>query len=407
MPSDERLERYARLAVEVGVNLQPGQFLRISAEPAHLPLVRAIARVAYERGARYVETHYRDMHLRRARIEHAPEDSLGWSPPWTLALLDHLIETRGATIAITGEAEPELLADLDQRRTHQTRSREAIERLLEAENRRLIQWTIVGYPNEGWATSVFGEPDVERLWEAVATATRLDEPDPVAAWKAHIARLEERAKVLSDRQFSGIRFRGPGTDLHVGMIPGHSWMTGADETVGGIPHVVEHADRGGLHDPRPAAHRRRRPLDDAACARRHHRARARAPLRGRTDHRGTRVGRRGCRAQRDGDRPRRAVSRRGRTRRRRLAGRKTGITFFDTLFDENAACHIAYGQGIQASVPGGDNGLDAAGLEALGYNDSSVHSDFMIGGPDVQAFGVEADGTEVPIIADDVWVLNG
>jgi aminopeptidase len=87
--------------------------------------------------------------------------------------------------------------------------------------------------------------------------------------------------------------------------------------------------------------------------------------------------------------------------------RKTGIVFLDTLFDENAACHIAYGQGIQSAVPGGDNGLDADGLAALGYNDSIVHSDFMIGGPDVQAFGVEASGTEVPIIADDVWVLNG
>ncbi len=147
MTPDERLDRYARLAVEVAVNLQRGQFLRISAEPEHLPLVRAIGRIAYERGARYVETHYRDMHLRRARVEHAPEDSLDWSPPWTLALLDHMIDGGGATIAITGEAEPELLADLDQRRAQRTRARLAAEKLLDAENRRLIQWTIVGYPN--------------------------------------------------------------------------------------------------------------------------------------------------------------------------------------------------------------------------------------------------------------------
>ena len=123
MAADDRLERYARLAVEVAVNLQPGQFLRISAEPEHLPFVRAIGRVAYERGARYVETHYRDQHLKRARIQHAPEDSLEWTPPWTLSLLDHMVETRGATIAITGEAEPELLADLDQRRAQRTRAR--------------------------------------------------------------------------------------------------------------------------------------------------------------------------------------------------------------------------------------------------------------------------------------------
>ena len=193
MTPAERLDRYARLAVEVAVNLQPGQFLRIAAEPEHLPFVRALGRVAYERGARYVETQYRDSHLRRARVEHAPEDSLEWSPPWTLALLDHMIDTRGATIAVTGDADPELLADLDQRRAQRTRARLAAERLLDAENRRLIQWTIVGYPNEGWAKAVFGEPDVERLWDAVITATRLDEPDPVAAWREHIARLRERA----------------------------------------------------------------------------------------------------------------------------------------------------------------------------------------------------------------------
>jgi len=130
----ERLDRYARLAVEVAVNLQPGQFLRISADPEHLPLVRAMGRIAYERGARYVEVVYRDAHLRRALIEHGPEESLDWTPPWTMALIDHLIDARGATIVITGEPEPELLADLDQRRTQRARPRLAVEKLLDAES---------------------------------------------------------------------------------------------------------------------------------------------------------------------------------------------------------------------------------------------------------------------------------
>ena len=170
--------------------------------------MRAIGRLAYEHGARYVEAQFRDMHVRRARVQHAPEDSLDWSPPWSLALVDHLIETRGATITITGESEPELLADTDQRRAQRTRARLATEKLLDAENRRLIQWTIVGYPNAGWATAVFGEPDVERLWQAVATATRLDEPDPVAAWHEHLDRLRDRAAQLDERRFDAIRFAG-------------------------------------------------------------------------------------------------------------------------------------------------------------------------------------------------------
>ena len=209
MTPDERLDRYARLAVEVAVNLQPGQFLRISAEPEHLPLVRAIADVAYERGARYVETHYRDMHLRRARIQHAPEDSLDWSPPWTLALLDHMIETRGATIAITGESEPELLADLDQRRAQRTRARLAAEKLLDAENRRLIQWTIVGYPNEGWARAVFGEPDVERLWDAVIDRDAARRARPGRRVAEPHRRLRERAAPLDERRFDSAPLQRP------------------------------------------------------------------------------------------------------------------------------------------------------------------------------------------------------
>ena len=139
-------------------------------------------------------------------------------PAWTIALIDYMVETRGATIVITGDAEPELLADLDQRRAQRARPRIAVEKLLDAENKRLIQWTILGYPNEGWARTVFGEPDVERLWEAVITAARLDEPDPVAAWQEHISRLRERAATLEERRFRAIRFVGPGTDLRVGLL---------------------------------------------------------------------------------------------------------------------------------------------------------------------------------------------
>ena len=184
MSPEERLERYARLTVEIGCNLVPGQDLRISAQPEHLPFVRAIAKVAYEQGAHYVEAAYADTHVRRARIQHAPEESLDWSPPWSLALIDHLAENRGALISITGDPEPELLADLDGTRIAKTRPRELAEKVLAATSDGRIAWTIVAYPNEGWARTVFGEPDVERLWQAVAAAIRLDEPDPVAAWRA-------------------------------------------------------------------------------------------------------------------------------------------------------------------------------------------------------------------------------
>ena len=405
MTPDERLDRYARLAVEVAVNLQPGQFLRIAAEPEHLPLVRAIGRVAYERGARYVETLYRDGHLKRARVQHAPEDSLDWTPPWTLSLLDHMIDTGGATIAITGEADPELLADLDQRRAQRTRARLGAEKLLDAENRRLIQWTIVGYPNEGWAEAVFGEPDVERLWDAVITATRLDEPDPVAAWRDHIERLRQRAALLDERRFRTLHFTGPGTDLRVGLDPSHRWLTAAESSVDGVPHLVNVPTEEVFTTPD------RRVTEGTV--------RSTFPLAlGGTIVRGLELRFQGgkiveVRAETGADAVREEMTTDdGASYLGEVAlvdgdsrVRQTGVVFLETLFDENAASHIAWGQGIPTALDGGEN-LTNGQLEARGYNDSIVHTDFMIGGPDVTVVGVEEGGAEVPIITDDAWVLR-
>ena len=238
MTPEERLERYARLAVEVGSNVGEGQTVWVIALPEHAPLARAVARVAYEKGATYVDVDYTDQHVRRARIELAAEDTLGWTPPWTIARIDHLAEVHGALIQLVGDPEPELLADLDGTRVGKTRMRELAERYVQATNQRLINWAILAYPTKGWAQTVFGEPDVERLWNAVADATRLDEPDPVEAWRTHIDKLVERAELLNERPFDCLRFRGPGTDLTVGLIPGASWCTALEETVDGRKHVV-------------------------------------------------------------------------------------------------------------------------------------------------------------------------
>jgi aminopeptidase len=405
MRPEERLERYARLAVEVGSNVGEGQVVWVSALPEHAPFARAIARVAYEKGARYVDVDYSDQHVRRARIQHAPDDSLGWTPPWVLAKVDHVAEQRGALIQIVGDPEPELLADLDGSRVGRTRMRELNERYLKATNQRLINWAIVAYPNEGWATSVFGEPDVERLWDAVASATRLDEPDPVAAWRSHIDKLVERAAELSERGFDQLRFRGPQTDLTVGLIPGSTWCTALDETVEGRRHVVNMPTEEVFTTPHrlrtEGVVRSTMPLALSGNVVRDLELRfeggrvvdvkatsgadlIREQLR--QDENACMLGEV---ALVDGD------SRVGRT----------GLVFLNTLFDENASCHIAYGAGILDAVPGGADKNDTE-LAELGFNDSTVHTDFMIGGPDVEVDGVDTGGSVTPILRGDVWQLS-
>src|SRR5579871_4045825 len=142
-------------------------------------------------------------------------------------------------IGIGGEPEPELLADVDQSRIGRAQPVEGMQIYLRAINERIINWALAAYPTEGQARLMFGEPDLERLWEAVGHAVRLDEPDPVEAWRAHSKKLRERCRVLDEHAFDAIRFTGPGTDLTVGLHPrGAHWLGGGGETQGGIFHIA-------------------------------------------------------------------------------------------------------------------------------------------------------------------------
>ena len=405
MTPDERLERYARLAVEVGSNVGEGQIVWVIALPEHAPLARAIARIAYEKGAKYVEVDYTDQQVRRARIELADEDTLGWTPPWVLTKIDHLAEQRGAMIQIVGDPEPELLADLDGTRVGKTRMKELAERYLKAANNRLINWAIVAYPNEGWATTVFGEPDVERLWDAVASTTRLDEPDPVEAWRVHIDKLVERAELMNERAFDALRFRGPGTDLTVGLIPGATWCTALDETVDGRRHVVNMPTEEVFTTPdrsrTDGVVRSTMPLALAGNVVRDLEVRFEG---GRAVEVNASSGADVVREQLRQDENACMLGEVALVDGESRVGR-SGLVFLNTLFDENASCHIAYGAGILDAIPDGEAKTDAE-LDELGFNSSTIHTDFMIGGADVEVDGVGVDGSEIPILRGNAWQLS-
>lgn len=393
------LQRLAALAVRFGANVQPGQVVAVSCEPGKEEVVREIAAEAYRAGAKFVDVSWFDPHLKRARVLHADEEYLDYVPPWIGERILEIGELRGARIGLTGPSAPGLLSDLDPVRI----GRDPLPFVPEAVkvvNDQTTNWTAIPCPTVPWAELVFpdlaGEAAVERLWRELWHVLRLDEDDPVASWRERFAQLTAVAERLTSLHLDALHFRGPGTDLVVGLLPTSTWIAAQMRTVGGIDHAPNLPSEEIFTAPDPT--------------RTHGTARMTRPLvlggstitglQVRFEHGELKE----VTSEEHGDvlseylKRDEGAGRLGEVALVDGAGRigPLGTVFYDTLLDENAASHIAFGSAYAVTVGEQDRGR---------INTSQIHIDVMLGSPEIDVTGLRSDGGEVPVLIGGEWQI--
>jgi aminopeptidase len=392
------LERLAELVVGFGANVQRDQIVSVTCEPGKEDLTRAIAASAYRRGARFVDVAWFDPWIKRARVKHAREETLDFVPDWYGSRILALGDQRAARIGLSGPSAPGLLEDLDPVRAGKDRL-PAVKESGQVVNDRTTNWSIIPAPSPAWASLVFPDLPPEEalaaLDERILHILRLDEDDPIAAWRARADTLETAARRLTERGFDALHYEGPGTDLTIGMLPDHRWDAARFETVDGIEHMPnlpteevftspdpERAD-GHVTSSKPLV------LADGTVVR-NLRVRFEGGRAVQVDADTAQDTMRTITAHDDG------AARLGEVALVDDEGRigKLDTVFYDTLIDENAASHIALGQGFPFLLPEGARER---------VNESQIHIDFMIGSPEMKVTGITSEGERVPVLVRGKW----
>jgi aminopeptidase len=402
-----KLDRLAEVAIKVGLQLQPGQDVFMSAPIAALPLARRIAEHAYKAGAGLVTTWFADEEMTLARYRNAPDASFDRAAGWLFEGMAKAFASNTARLAIVGD-NPMMLANEDPAKVARANKansiayRPALEKITNFD----VNWNIVAYPGPSWAKLMFpGDPEdiaVAKLADAIFAASRVDGSDPVGAWSKHNAALQARTARLNDQRFSSLHFTGPGTDLTVGLADGHEWQGGASTAKNGItcnPNIpteevftTPHAHRvsGNVRSTKPLSYQGTL-IDDIAVRFEEGRIVEAKASRGEavlakvldTDDGARRLGEVALVPHSS------PIS-------------KSGLLFYNTLFDENAACHIALGQCYSKCFLGGGT-LTPEQIAAQGGNTSLIHIDWMIGSNEVDIDGVHEDGRRVPVFRKGEW----
>jgi aminopeptidase len=397
---NEYVQALAELIVRFGANVQPGQIVALSSEPGKEALARAIGEEAYRAGARFVDLSVFDIHLKRARAMYADPETLSFVPPWYGQRVLALGEQHAARIHLAGPVAPRIMEDIDPALAGRDML-PALRESIKVVGDRTTNWTIAPCPTPGWAEIVHPDLDqqaaLDRLWDQIAHVCRLDEPDPVAAWRARLDQLVAVTERLGSLGLDALHFEGPGTDLTVGLFESGRFLCARFETADGTQHVPNIPSEEVFTTPDPervaGVVRSTKPLFASGQL-----------ITGLT------VRFEGGRAvEIDADRG--ADTLRGLSERDEGAARLGEVAlvdsegrigpletvFYDTLLDENAASHIALGHGFEFAVD------DQAEGERI--NRSEIHIDFMIGSNDVAVTGLTREGREVPLLREGAWQL--
>ncbi len=402
-----KLDRLAEVAIKVGLQLKPGQDLLMTAPTVALPLVRKVAEHAYKAGAGLVTPIFSDDVVTLARYRFGHEAGFDRAADWLYDAMGRAFDANTARLAIVGD-NPMLLADEDPvkvaraSKANSVAYKPALERIVNFD----INWNIIAYPSPSWAKLVFpGDEEsvaVEKLAEAIFSASRVDREDAIPAWQAHNAVLRERTEWLNGQRFDALHYTGPGTDLTIGLAHGHEWQGGASTAKNGVTcnanipteevFTTPHARRvsGHVVSTKPLSYQGSL-IEGIAVRFEEGRIVEAKATRGEevlnkvldTDEGARRLGEVALVPHSS------PIS-------------KSGLLFFNTLFDENAACHIALGQCYSKCFVDGA-ALTPEQIAAQGGNSSLIHIDWMIGSDKIDIDGLYADGRRVPVFRKGEW----
>ncbi|MFC6038652.1 aminopeptidase [Paenisporosarcina macmurdoensis] len=409
MTFEEKLAEYADLAVRVGINVQPGQYVLINTTTDTLDFTRLVVKKAYEAGAKRVHVNFSDGPTNRAFYDLAPDSEMHEFPAWMVTQREELIDQQGSLLWIDAE-DPDLLAGVPAKRIsdQQKVAGRALEKYRASVMSDKISWSIVAIPSKMWAQKVFPDlpkdKQVSALWDAIFKTVRIGEGNAVEQWKSHIRELEKRATALNDKRFKKLIYKAPGTELTIELPEKHLWMTGASRTPNRTAFIANMPTEevytaplklgvnGHVRNTKPFVYQGN--IIDGFTL---------------TFENGKIIK---AQAEKGNDLLQQLIQNdEGSAYLGELALvphespiSSSGILFYNTLFDENASNHLAIGEAYPTCVEGARD-LEESQLQALGLNTSMTHEDFMIGSGEMDIDGERHDGTLEAIFRHGNWAF--